>query len=75
MPTLARNHRQVLAAPLIGDKRTRYTIAGAPGLLLDVYPSGKRVWSFPDGRYSPAVGVDGLLILTGRHTLYGLAPA
>jgi len=41
---------------------------------LDV-ASGDRVWSFPDGRYSPAVGVDGLLILTGRHTLYGLAPA
>ena len=37
--------------------------------------TGKSVWSFPDGRYSPAVGVDGLLILTGRQVLYGLTPA
>lgn len=37
--------------------------------------TGDQVWSFPDGRYSPAVGVDGMLILTGRQVLYGLAPA
>ena len=37
--------------------------------------SGKEVWSFPDGRYSPAVGVDGLLLLTGRQVLYGLTPS
>jgi outer membrane protein assembly factor BamB len=40
---------------------------------LDV-TTGEQVWSFPDGRYSPAVGVDGLLILSGRQVLYGLAP-
>lgn len=44
MPSLARNHRQVLAAPPIGGKRTRYTVDGVPGLLLDVFASGRRVW-------------------------------
>ncbi len=41
---------------------------------LDV-ATGRRVWSFPDGRYSPAVAVDGLLVIVGREVLYGLAPA
>jgi outer membrane protein assembly factor BamB len=36
--------------------------------------TGKRLLTFPDGRYSPAVGVEGLLVLTGVHTLYGLEP-
>ncbi len=36
--------------------------------------TGRRVFAFPDGRYSPAVGVDGLLLLTGVRTLYGLTP-
>jgi outer membrane protein assembly factor BamB len=37
--------------------------------------TGTQVWSFPDGRYSPAVAVEGTLILCGRQVLYGLAPA
>jgi outer membrane protein assembly factor BamB len=37
--------------------------------------SGRQVWSFPDGRYSPAVAVEGTLILVGRQVLYGLVPA
>lgn len=36
--------------------------------------SGSVVFTFRDGRYTPAVGVRGLLVLTGVHTLYGLAP-
>jgi outer membrane protein assembly factor BamB len=36
--------------------------------------TGRVVWTFPDGRYSPAVAVDGLLVITGRRTLYGLRP-
>ena len=36
--------------------------------------SGKRLLTFPDGRYSPAVGVDGILVMTGVRTLYGLTP-
>jgi outer membrane protein assembly factor BamB len=37
--------------------------------------TGRRVFTLPDGRYTPAVGVRGLLVLTGVRTLYGLAPA
>ena len=37
--------------------------------------TGKETWRFPDGRYSPAVAVDDLMIIAGRQVLYGLAPA
>jgi outer membrane protein assembly factor BamB len=50
------------------------TIAGRPGdgrtIALD-RRTGTQVWGFPDGRYSPAVAVDGLLVITGVRTLYG----
>lgn len=36
--------------------------------------TGRRVFTFPDGRYSPAVGVRGRLVITGVRTLYGLQP-
>lgn len=36
--------------------------------------TGRRVFTFPDGRYSPAVAVDGRLVLTGVRTVYGLSP-
>ncbi len=36
--------------------------------------TGRHVLTFPDGRYTPAVGIDGLLVLTGVRTLYGLTP-
>ncbi len=36
--------------------------------------TGERLLTFPDGRYSPAVGVDGILVMTGVRTLYGLTP-
>jgi len=36
--------------------------------------TGKRVWAFPDGRYTPVTAVTGLLVITGWRTLYGLAP-
>ena len=31
--------------------------------------TGRPLWTFPDGRYSPAVAVRGLLVLTGVRTL------
>ncbi len=37
--------------------------------------SGEKAWTFPDGRYTPAIGVEGRLILTGVRDLYGMAPA
>ncbi len=36
--------------------------------------TGRRAYTFPDGRYTPAIGVEGRLILTGVRTLYGMAP-
>jgi outer membrane protein assembly factor BamB len=36
--------------------------------------TGERVLTFPDGRYTPAVGVRDLLVITGVRTLYGLRP-
>jgi outer membrane protein assembly factor BamB len=40
---------------------------------LDAVTGGRRM-DFPDGRYTPAVAIDGLLLLTGVHTVYGLVP-
>ncbi len=50
--------------------------AGRKGVTtaLDV-DTGKTVWSLPDGRYSPAVAVDGTLLICGREILYGFTPA
>lgn len=50
MPALKANHRQILAAGLIGGKRTQYRIQGVRGLMLDVRPSGQRTWFV---RYQP----------------------
>ena len=50
MPTLKRNHRQILAAKAIDGKRTRYRIEGVPGLWLNVGPGGQKTWYV---RYQP----------------------
>lgn len=50
MPTLKRNHRQILAAKPIDGKRTRYRIEGVPGLWLNVGPGGRKSWYV---RYQP----------------------
>lgn len=36
--------------------------------------TGARVFTFPEGRYSPAVAVDGHLVLTGVTRVHGLSP-
>jgi outer membrane protein assembly factor BamB len=36
--------------------------------------TGRRLWTFPDGRYSPAVAIRGLLVVVGVRTIYGLRP-
>jgi outer membrane protein assembly factor BamB len=66
------------SASVIGDVVYVSTIARDPKdgktFALDVN-TGPRIWQFPDGRYSPAVAVDDLLILTGVRTMYGFVPA
>ena len=37
--------------------------------------TGRLVWRFPDGEYSPVIGDRERLYLTGFTSLYGLAPA
>jgi integrase len=50
MPTLKRNHRQILAARPIDGKRTRYRIEGLRGLWLSVGTTGAKSWIV---RYQP----------------------
>jgi len=65
------------SASVIGDIVYISTLApnGRLGVTfgLDVR-TGKQVWRFPDGRYSPAVAVDDTLVMVGREVLYGLTP-
>lgn len=44
MAELPRNQLAIDRAPLIGGKRTRYTIEGVKGLQLDITPGGARSW-------------------------------
>lgn len=62
---------------VIGDLVYASTIAREPseGRTFAVdRETGKEVWFHPDGRYSPAVSRDDLLIITGVRTLYGFRP-
>lgn len=65
------------SASVIGDLVWVSTIARRPSagrtFALDA-DTGRRVMTFPYGRYSPAVAIDGLLVLTGVRTLHGLVP-
>jgi outer membrane protein assembly factor BamB len=36
--------------------------------------TSRKLWTFPDGRYSPVVAVRGILLLVGVRTIYGLVP-
>ena len=62
---------------VVGDLVYVSTLAKRPeeGRTYGLDPrTGGRRFTFDDGRYSPAVGIDGVLVLTGVHTLYGLTP-
>lgn len=65
------------SASVIGDVVYVSTLAREPSqgrtFMLDAR-TGERLATFPDGRYSPAVAIDGLLVLTGVRTVYGLRP-
>ena len=36
--------------------------------------NGRQVWTYPDGKYSPAVAVKGRLVLVGYGKVYGMVP-
>jgi outer membrane protein assembly factor BamB len=65
------------SASVIGDVVWISTLARVPTegrtFALDA-ATGRRLLTFPDGRYSPAVAIDGLLLLTGVRTVYALEP-
>ncbi len=65
------------SATVIGDLVWFSTLAKQPKdgrtFALDA-KTGKRVFAFPDGRYTPATGITDLLVLTGVRTLYGMKP-
>lgn len=65
------------SASVIGDVVYTSTIARVPSegrtFMLDAR-TGRRLGTIPDGRYSPAVAVEGLLVITGVRTIYGLRP-
>ncbi len=50
MPTLKLNHRQIIGARPLNNRRTQYRVAGVRGLVLDVRMSGERTWFV---RYQP----------------------
>ena len=64
------------SASVVGDVVYVSTLAGSPRRRPHLRPRrpppGGACSTFPDGRYSPAVAIDGLLVLTGVRTLYGL---
>jgi integrase len=65
MPKLAAHHRTLGNAVAVNGQRTRYTIAGVRGLVLDCHPDGKRTWV---ARYQVGRGRNGR---TGRQERIG----
>jgi len=53
----------------------RGSSSGVHGNLYAFNPgSGRRVWSFPDGKYSTVIAADGMLVVAGFGRLYALEP-
>jgi len=66
------------SATVIGDVVYFATLTGGTHSKGRTYAlnarTGKLVWSFPDGKYTPAVAVQGRLFLIGYGTVYGMVP-
>ena len=57
-----------------GHRNSRYAKQGRRGTFAVDARTGRLVWSFPDGRYSPVVADRERLYLTGDTRQYGLEP-
>jgi outer membrane protein assembly factor BamB len=57
-----------------GHRGSRYAKQGPRLTFALDARTGKRVWTFPDGQYSPVVADSNRLYLTGRASVYGLQP-
>jgi outer membrane protein assembly factor BamB len=66
------------SAMVIGDIVYFATLDGGKGTKGRTYAlnarTGKLVWSFPDGKYTPVVAETGRLFLIGYGTVYGMVP-
>jgi len=57
-----------------GHRGSRYAKQGARGTYALDARTGKLVWSFPDGKYSPVVADNKRVYLAGETRLYALVP-
>jgi outer membrane protein assembly factor BamB len=57
-----------------GRNGSRYAKSGPPGTFALNARTGKLVWRFYDGRYSPVVADENRVYLTGKGRLWGLDP-
>ena len=66
------------SATVVGDIVYFATLDGATRTKGRTYAlnahTGKLVWSFPDGKYTPVVAEKGRLFLIGYGTVYGMVP-
>jgi outer membrane protein assembly factor BamB len=58
-----------------GSNGSRFAKAGPRGTYAVDASTGKLVWSFPDGQYSPVVADPQRMYLVGRTHVYGFVPA
>ena len=57
-----------------GSNGSRYAEPGPRETFALNARSGKRVWRFPDGRYSPIVADEERVYLAGSGSVYALVP-
>jgi outer membrane protein assembly factor BamB len=57
-----------------GHRGSRYAKQGARGTYAIDATTGKLVWSFPDGKYSPLVADNQRIYIAGQTRLYALVP-
>jgi outer membrane protein assembly factor BamB len=66
------------SATVIGNVVYFATLTGGPRTKGRTYAlnarTGKLLWSFPDGKYTPVVAEQGRLFLIGYGTVYGMVP-
>jgi outer membrane protein assembly factor BamB len=60
---------------MCGQHGSRYAKLGPRRTFALDARTGKRVWTFPDGKYSPIVADSARVYLVGKTRLYGLEPA
>ncbi len=73
-PTILNGLLYFSACGTCGHRGSRYAKLGAHGTYAIDARTGRLVWSFPDGKYSPIVADDTRIYLAGRTRLYALVP-